>query len=139
MYTRKAYESIGDYDANMILVEDFDYWQRIYMKFDCAVIEDILYDYRWHDGALTSTMRKEQFNSNLEKMLLKNISGFGKLDMLQKYYYYQGLYKCRENLGGQKNPYSFKRNLLHIWYFWTHRVPYGMKRRMKAVFCLSEK
>lgn len=133
LYTRKAYETVGDYDPEMILVEDFDYWQRIFMRFDVVAINDILYDYRWHDGALTSTMRKDQFNTNLEKMLLKNRPGFGKLDMLQKYYFYQGLYNCRKNLGDQKNPYEKQYRPLRLWYYWTHQVPHGLKRRMKIL------
>lgn len=134
MYTRKAYEAVGEYDPELVLVEDFDYWQRICMRFPCTVIEEILYDYRWHDGALTSTMRKDQFNTNLEKMLLKNVSGFGKLDLLQKYYFYQGLYNCRKNLGDQKNPYESKYRPLRVWYYWTHQVPAGLKRRLKKLF-----
>lgn len=131
MYTRKVYEAVGDYDPELVLVEDFDYWQRICMRFPCVAIEDFLYDYRWHDGALTSTMRKDQFNTNLEKMLLKNISGFGKLDLLQKYYFYQGLYTCRKNLGDQKNPYEKQYRPLRIWYYWSHQVPAGLKRRLR--------
>lgn len=134
MYTRKAYEAVGDYHPDMILVEDFDYWQRICMRFACVAIEDILYDYRWHDGALTSTMRKNQFNTNLEKMLLKNVSGFGKLNLLQKYYFYRGLYTCRKNLGDQKNPYETRYRPLRIWYYWIHQVPNGLKRRLKKFF-----
>ena len=134
MYTRKAYEAVGDYDPDLVLVEDFDYWQRICMRFPCVTIEQILYDYRWHDGALTSTMRKDQFNRNLEKMLLQNVSGFGKLDLLQKYYFYQGLYTCRKNLGDEKNPYEAKYRPLRIWYYWTHQVPAGLKRRLKKFF-----
>ena len=131
MYTREVYEAVGDYDPELVLVEDFDYWQRICMRFKAVVIEDFLYDYRRHDGALTSTMRKDQFNTNMEKMLLKNISGFGKLELMQKYYFYQGLYTCRKNLGEQKNPYEKKYRILRLWYYWTHQVPNGLKRRMK--------
>lgn len=131
MYTRRAYEVVGDYDPALVLVEDFDYWQRICMRYPAVVIEDFLYDYRWHDGALTSTMRKDQFNTNLEKMLLKNRPGFGKLDMLQKYYFYQGLYNCRKNLGDQKNPYEKQYRPLRLWYYWTHQVPAGLKRRFR--------
>lgn len=72
LYTRKIYEEVGDYDPAFTLVEDFDYWQRIFMRYETIAIEEILYDYRWHDGALTSTMRKDQFNKTLEKTLLKN-------------------------------------------------------------------
>ena len=130
LYSRKVYDTVGEYDPEMTLVEDFDYWQRICMKYEPVCISEKLYAYRWHDGALTSTMRKDQFNANLEKLLLKNISGFGKLDLLQKYYYYRGLYICRENLDGEENQYEVKYRLLQIWCYLTYRVPEGIKRRI---------
>ena len=132
MYTRRAYETVGDYDPELTLVEDFDYWQRIFMKYPTVAIEEILYDYRWHDGALTSTMKKEQFNRTLEKMLLKNVSGFGKLSAEQKYYYYQGLYKCRENLGDSENPYKRQYKKYSAIYFWNRRVPNKLRRILEG-------
>lgn len=134
LYTRTVYETVGEYDPEMILVEDFDYWQRIFMRFDAIAIEDTLYDYRRHGSALTSTMRQDQFNLNREKMLLKNIGGFGKLDIFQKYIYYRTLHECRENIGDKKNPYEKQYRPLRIWYYWTHQVPNGLKRRLKKFF-----
>lgn len=130
LYTRKAYEAVGDYDHEMILVEDYDYWQRIAMRFETVTIEQILYDYRRHSGALTSTMRQEQFNRNREKMLLKNIGGFGKLDMLQKYYFYSALYECRKSLGDQENPYERQFRRYDAWHFMVYRVPAKLKRML---------
>lgn len=63
MYSRKAYEVTGDYDPELTLVEDFDYWQRIATKFPPVCISEKLYAYRWHDGALTSTMKKRPVQS----------------------------------------------------------------------------
>lgn len=128
MYTRKAYEAVGEYDPNFTLVEDFDYWQRIYTKFGAVTISDILYEYRWHDGALTSTMRKDIFNQTLEKMLLKNRKAFGKLDDEEKYYYYKGLFDCRKNLGDLKNPYQLKFRWFSSLYFVKYRVPRKIQR-----------
>ena len=127
LYTRKAYEAVGDYDNELILVEDYDYWQRIAMRFKTIALEDILYDYRRHSGALTSTMRQDQFNRNREKMLLKNIDGFGKLDMLQKYYFYSALYECRKNLGDLPNPYERQFRQYNAWHFMVYRVPAKLK------------
>lgn len=127
MYTRKAYEEIGEYDPELTLVEDFDYWQRLYARFGAVTINDILYEYRWHDGALTSTMRKDRFYQALEKCLLKNRPLFGKLDLEQQYYYYQGLNNCRKDSEG-KNPYKTKYELLRAVYFWKYRVPRKLKR-----------
>lgn len=128
MYTRKVYESVGDYDPDLVLVEDFDYWQRICANFGFSVISEILYDYRWHDGALTSTMKQTTFYENLEKTLLKNRPSFGKLDYIGNYFYYQGLYDCREKSGKNKNPYRFKFNHYKFMYFIGYRARKKIKK-----------
>jgi len=131
MYTRKVYEVIGDYNHELILVEDFDYWQRIFMKFKTVAITEILYFYRMHSGNLTNTMRKEQHNINLEKTLLNNVKGFGKLSWHQKYYFYYGLNRCRENLGDINSPYKNKYRLYKTMHTLLVRVPNKFKRILK--------
>lgn len=131
LYTRKVYETVGDYNHELILVEDFDYWQRIFMKFKVVAITEILYNYRMHSGNLTNTMRKDRFNINLEKTLLNNVKGFGKLNFLQKYYYYMGLNRCRENLNAQDNPYKVKYSIYKTLYTLVYRVPNKIKRVFK--------
>lgn len=130
MYTRKVYEEIGGYDPNFTLVEDFDYWQRICMKFKFYVIEEILYEYRLHKESLTGTLNKDEFNKILEKMLLKNIKGFGKLDWEQKYYYYAGLYNCRNGYDKGRNPYSIKYKWYSIIFFVLWRIPNKIIREL---------
>ena len=128
LYSRRAYEEVGEYDPNLTLVEDFDYWQRISMKFPPVCISEKLYAYRWHDGALTSTMKKDIFNRTLEKCLLKNRPGFGKLDFVSRYFYYRGLYTCRKNLGERNNPYALKYRLYNTLYFLRIRIPGKVRR-----------
>lgn len=123
MYTRQVYEQIGEYDPGFTLVEDFDYWQRVFAKFQTIGIREILYDYRWHNEALTSTMQVDQFNRTLEKMLLKNRAGFGKLNFTQSYYFYRGLYTCRKNLNDPQNPYRLHYRLYSVFFFARYRVP----------------
>lgn len=130
MYTRKVYETIGDYNPDYTLVEDFDYWQRVFQKFNVSPIEDILYLYRMHDGALTSTMKKEIFNNTLEEMLLNNISGFKKISMLQKYYFYKGLFDSRSNIGLDTTPYTTKFKLYSIVYLLKRKIPSKIKRML---------
>ena len=130
LYSRKAYETVGGYDPELTLVEDFDYWQRISIRFPPVCIPEKLYAYRWHDGALTSTMRKDTFNRTLEKCLLKNRPGFGKLDFESQYYYYRGLYNCRKNLGEDKNLYSLKYQFYNAQYFLRIRVPNKLRRML---------
>lgn len=129
MYTRQAYEAVGEYNPELVLVEDFDYWQRLYAKFGAVTISDILYEYRWHAGALTSTMRKDIFNRALEKTLLKNRAAFGELDGEETYYYYKGLYNCRKELGDINNPYKTK----YIWLSRLYLIKYRLPRKIKRM------
>lgn len=131
LYTRKVYEEIGDYDPQYALVEDFDYWQRVFQKFDTVCIPEILYKYRYHDGALTSTMKQDIFLDTLEKVILKNRHGFGKLNNRSLYYYYAGLYNCRVKKQSENNPYKSKYRFYSSLYFLTYRVPNKIKRMLK--------
>ena len=90
MYTRTIYETVGEYNPEMFLVEDYDYWLRIFAEFDVFGITQVLYKYRMHAESLTNT-KKELISAACEKMLLSNISRFGKLSLRQKYYLYYHL------------------------------------------------
>ena len=130
LYTREVYKAIGDYDSDCILVEDLDYWQRICSIYDPACISEILYFYRKHDGALTSTMRQDEFNRNLEKVIKKNRILFGKLDLDQKYYYYKGLNNCR--IGNKNNPYRIYYKIYALIFFIRRRIPNKIVRTIKC-------
>lgn len=52
MYTRKAYEAVGEYDPDLFLVEDYDYFMRIAKQFKACHIPEPLYYFRRHDDAL---------------------------------------------------------------------------------------
>lgn len=132
MYTRKVYEAIGEYDPDYTLVEDIDYWQRIASRFKTVCISDILYKYRWHDGALTSTMRKDTYNRTLEKMILKNKQLFEPLDWEQKYYLYRGLSRIRINLG-EKNPYKVQEQYYSLLNLILYRIPNRIIKKVRKV------
>lgn len=134
LYTRKAYETVGDYDAGCVLVEDYDYWQRIFHHFDTVAIEEILYDYRFHSGALTSTMKKEEHAKTLEKVLLKNRAGFGRQDVEGNYYYYQGLYSSREKQHTGENPYRGRYRYYSFLHLLLDRIPRKIRREVKKIY-----
>lgn len=52
MYTRRAYEAVGDYDPELFLVEDYDYFIRIARQFALAHIAEPLYYFRRDDDTL---------------------------------------------------------------------------------------
>lgn len=117
LYTREVYQTIGDYDVDLFLVEDWDYWQRVMMKFPFYPITEVLYDYRKHGAALTYTRSQVRFGEVCEKVLLKNRPGFGKLSLQDKSGYYHELSKARKDQQ-RKNPYAFK-----AWYLgWLCRI-----------------
>lgn len=52
LYTREAYEAVGEYDPELFLVEDYDYFMRIAKRFKVCHIPEPLYYFRRHDDAL---------------------------------------------------------------------------------------
>ncbi len=59
MYTRNLQKQIGDYDPDMELIEDYDYWVRVYKKFTMQHIKEPLYYYRYHPQQLYTARNKE--------------------------------------------------------------------------------
>jgi glycosyltransferase involved in cell wall biosynthesis len=54
LYRRRVYESVGDYDEELSLVEDYDYWLRVNRWFRIARLEGVSpYKYRLHPKSLT--------------------------------------------------------------------------------------
>lgn len=133
LYTRNVYETVGDYDVNKFLVEDYDYWLRIFYRFNVYNIEEVLYQYRWHDGTLTSTEKKDKINSMCEKVLWANIGNYGRLSLKQKYYFYSQLHFMRQSKDDlkEKNVYKFKASFYKMYYSLTFRIPNKIKRVFK--------
>lgn len=134
MYTRKVYETIGDYNPERFLVEDYDYWLRIFSKFDVSNINDTLYQYRWHDGALTSTEKKEKINDVCEQVLLDNVKAFGKLDLLQKFYLYSHLNKLRQckTDKSERHKYRKKTILFSLYYVIKVKIVNKIRRMLSG-------
>ncbi|MDP1678939.1 MAG: glycosyltransferase [Candidatus Nitrotoga sp.] len=52
MYTREVYEAVGEYDPELFLVEDYDYFMRIAQRFRLCHIPEPLYYFRRDDDTL---------------------------------------------------------------------------------------
>jgi len=129
MYTRLVYETVGEYNPDLFLVEDFDYWQRICIRFKADIISEILYDYRLHPKNLTNTMKKKDFYHALEKTLLMHKDGFGKLSIYQNYVLFKSLNKCYQ--GERKflfNKYRISFIVYSFAYFLCTRLPNKISR-----------
>ena len=73
LYTREAYEKVGEYDTSKVLVEDFDYWIRLARHFSLSYVDESLYYYRVHEESLTETMRTEALCAKI-RLLEEEIS-----------------------------------------------------------------
>lgn len=130
MYTRVVYESIGDYDENLFLTEDFDYWQRIYAKFGAEYKNSIVYDYRLHGESLTDTRDDKQFYVALSKTMKKNRVLFPRFTLKQNYYYFEAL-SIAEGFAGETTDYSRKFLYYETLYFFRYELFNKIKRFLK--------
>lgn len=81
MYRREVLDKVGEYDPDMFLVEDYEYWIRISEQFKIGHLNKNLYTYRMHSGSLTGT-RKNDINKQLYRLrkrhmeyLISNVTG----------------------------------------------------------------
>lgn len=58
LYTADAAKKIGEYDADLFLAEDYDFWIRLYKMGSILHINKNLYNYRRHGRSLTETKKK---------------------------------------------------------------------------------
>jgi glycosyltransferase involved in cell wall biosynthesis len=73
LYRRSVYETVGAYDADVFLAEDYEYWLRTYRQFELAPLHKILYEYRWHDDSLTNTAARSAVWASVERALRRHL------------------------------------------------------------------
>lgn len=100
LYRREILQTVGEYDADLFLVEDYEYWLRILFKYkNIGFVDEVLYTYRKQGKSLTATRLNEIYYNNC-KMRTKHIhkiaEGLKNRDdlLLQLYFeieYYYGM------------------------------------------------
>jgi glycosyltransferase involved in cell wall biosynthesis len=73
LYRRAVYQSVGSYNPQLFLAEDYDYWLRIYRRFEIARLPRTLYEYRWHGQSLTNTAPGNAVWAGVEQTLRTNL------------------------------------------------------------------
>ncbi len=79
LYSRRVYKKIGNYNSDLEMVEDYDYWIRVSKQFKMIRLAEPVYLYRFHGGSLTSTRKH---NQDLFDCILKYRSGYASLSKL---------------------------------------------------------
>jgi len=95
LYRREVFERVGLYSKKMRLVEDHDYWLRVYKYYTLMPMHDNLYYYRVHAGSLSNNnqakvkklkeklivqylhlfdIENDQFTEIFKKLILSSIS-----------------------------------------------------------------
>lgn len=67
LYRREAAQATGEYDRDMVLVEDYDYWLRMSHRFPLRHLPVCKYQYRYHPESLTMT-RSAQIQAQLHRL-----------------------------------------------------------------------
>jgi glycosyltransferase involved in cell wall biosynthesis len=57
LFTRQVWREVGEYNPNYSLVEDYDYWIRVWQRFKVKHYPRVLYIYGEHPKSLTNTKR----------------------------------------------------------------------------------
>lgn len=68
LYTRRAMQEVGDYDPDMFLTEDYDYWVRVSKRFRMVRIDEDLYLYRRHGETLSQKHGRRRVEEMIEKV-----------------------------------------------------------------------
>lgn len=71
LYTSQIAKQVGEYDVNLFLAEDYDYWIRIWRAGKILHIDDNLYYYRRHPRSLSET-KKQWIGMQTYRALEKN-------------------------------------------------------------------
>jgi glycosyltransferase involved in cell wall biosynthesis len=73
LYRRSVYETVGGYDADLFLAEDYEYWLRVSRHFRLAPLHKTLYEYRWHSDSLTNTAGRGAVWASVERALRRHL------------------------------------------------------------------
>jgi len=72
LYRREVYESVGLYNSDAVLVEDYDYWVRVASRFRMQRLLAPLYYYRYHDKSLTSQYSSDEVARRFDAVRAQN-------------------------------------------------------------------
>jgi glycosyltransferase involved in cell wall biosynthesis len=77
MYKKRVFETVGDFNPDVFLAEDYEYWLRVYKRFKMQSIPQALYYYRYHSNSLTAKYEervRKITNKVRRNMLLKDFA-----------------------------------------------------------------
>ena len=140
LYTADVAKKIGNYDADMFLAEDYDYWIRLYELGKVSHIEEDLYYYRIHGKSLSET-KKKMVAEQTYKVIKKNFL-FAYTKSIENRLYYE-LFDLMLSIDSAHHEETLKKLLLmqpryrfHIYWTWFktfiwHSRPWQILLKLK--------
>ncbi|MCI8574501.1 MAG: glycosyltransferase [Oscillibacter sp.] len=111
MYRREVAETVGGYDPNKFLVEDYDYWLRISFQYSIGRVPELLYSYRHHSGNMTAVYGK-RIASKVFDLLLEYLDKISdRLDDHDFFYYCIGLLLNKPEAGQKLDELAAQRGI----------------------------
>ena len=130
MYRREVLETVGDYDTTLFLVEDYDYWVRIWQKYPVGKIYKVLYYTGVGDDTLTLS-RKKEIAEKLLEMRLRYFDDFdralsGHPDLKRRLYN-----SIADNMHGwPRIRFTFKRGVKYSGFYWLYYRPKKVLKKL---------
>lgn len=130
MYRREVLETVGDYDTTLFLVEDYDYWVRIWLKYPIGKIYKVLYYTGVGDDTLTLS-RKKEIAEKLVEMRLRYFADFDKAlighpDLQRRLYN-----SIADNMyGWPRLRFTYQRGIKYCVFYWLY---YRSKKTAKKI------
>lgn len=66
LYTKELAAKAGEYDPDLFLAEDYEYWIKAYLNGNLHHIPEVLYNYGWHNASLTVTKAYQVYHKTFE-------------------------------------------------------------------------
>jgi glycosyltransferase involved in cell wall biosynthesis len=110
MYRAVLADRAGEYDPEIFLGEDYDYWLRLGLVGGVRHLPFIVYEYAFHEGSLTSSRRKAHIEA-LEKIARKHLE-LGSATPRQ-------ISRLATTVAGNYRRYGYRRDALRMaWFAW---------------------
>ena len=135
MYRHEVLETVGGYDTTLFLVEDYDYWVRIWLKYPIGKINKVLYFTGVGDETLTMS-RKKEIAEKLLEMRLRYFDDFDKFfdshpKMKRKFYV-----SIADNLRGRSRfKFTLNRGVKFNSWYWLCYRPKKTAKAIKKSIC----
>lgn len=135
MYRREVLDTVGDYDTTLFLVEDYDYWVRIWQKYPVGKIYKVLYYTGVGEDTLTLS-RKKEIAEKLLEMRLRYFTDFDKAlcghsDLQRRLYN-----SMADNMYGlPRVRFTTTRGLKYSSFYWLYYRPKKALGKIKRKLC----